>query len=89
LNYVDKYIPYYKENPYLKSFIDFFILNDLYLFRHTEHYSNRKKVLLKNISIKQFSFKHIIKYYMPTGILNLMLNISRRLRGIKPLNDLN
>jgi glycosyltransferase involved in cell wall biosynthesis len=89
LNYVDKYIPYYKENPYLKSFINIFILNNLYLFNHTEHYSNRKKVLLKNISIKQFSFKHIIKYYMPTGILNLMLNISRKLRGIKPLNDLN
>jgi glycosyltransferase involved in cell wall biosynthesis len=89
LNYVDKYIPYYKENPYLKSFIDIFILNGLYLFNHTEHYSNRKKMLLKNISIRQFSFKHIIKYYTPPTVLDVILNIHRRLKGIKPLIDLN
>jgi glycosyltransferase involved in cell wall biosynthesis len=86
LNYTHKYAPYYKEHPYLKAFIDRFILNFLYLHNHSEGYSIRKRELLKDIPMKEFTFSQIIKYYMPNFILDFMLNINRKLRGIKRLN---
>jgi glycosyltransferase involved in cell wall biosynthesis len=89
LYYVDKYGPLYDKNVFLKPFIDRFILNSLYMYNHSKGYSNIKRKILKNISIEQFTFLQIIKYYAPTAILDFLLSFNRKLRGIKPLNVIN
>ena len=70
--YLEKFEPFYSKNTYLKRFIEQFVLNNLYLFRNNNYYSAKNKQLLKTISIRRYSFKHLVKYYAPNFIVNIM-----------------
>jgi len=81
-NYFGKYTAYYKEYPRLEAFINKYILDGLYVYNHLENYSEIKKLMLKNISIKQYSFKHLLKYYIPTAVLDYIVTVYRKIKGI-------
>lgn len=74
--YIDKFEPFYNSNIYLKAAIHDFILINLISFRHTKGYSELKKKILPQVSIKRFTWKYIVYYYFPIVITDFML-ISR------------
>ncbi|MDR1847441.1 MAG: glycosyltransferase [Bacteroidales bacterium] len=82
LFYLDKFESLFNKSVVLKPFLQQFALNNLFLFRQDKNYATIKKKILSQIEIKQFSLKHIIYYYFPEPVLQLILDVHKTTKNI-------
>jgi len=82
LFFLNKYDTLYSKNFFLRSYICQFILHSLWKFRHDADYLMLKKHLIPPIPLKEFSWKQIIYYYFPIGMLDFLVILYKKIKRL-------
>ena len=81
--YLDKFIPFYNKNKNLKIYIDKFKLWSLLNYRNEILLKNEVNRIIRDVNIKNYSWKYIILYYTPTILTSILININIKIRMLK------